>query len=111
MAFGRPLGISSIGICCPPQELTTDMNILRLRESMVRFTVLARQILSCGRLVDARIDEFTDATRALLDTVLETLQFDVAWKSEGSTSSQDLWSLRVVAAGTLTFSPVVRNHG
>ncbi|USP76229.1 mitochondrial protein cyt-4 [Curvularia clavata] len=98
MMFGRPLGISSIGTCCLPQELTTDMNILRFREFMVRFTVLARQILGCGRLMDARIDEFTDAMRALLDTVPETLQFDEARKGEGNAASQELWSLRVMAA-------------
>lgn len=103
MTFRRRLGISSIGTCCTPQELTTDINILRFREFVTSFTVLARQILGCGRLLEGRIDELTDAMRALLETIPEALHFNEAWKDEGNASSQDIWSLRVMAAGALKF--------
>lgn len=102
MTFGRPLGISSIGTCCWPQELTTDPIVRRFGEFMAQFTVLARQILSSDRLINLRIDELTDALRRLLDTIPEILQFNAAWNRPENTSSHELWPLMNMAAGTFT---------
>ncbi|KAF2469104.1 uncharacterized protein BDR25DRAFT_289297 [Lindgomyces ingoldianus] len=82
MTLGRPLGISGIGDCPPPHELTTDPTILRFGEFVHRFTILARQILSSDRLTNTKIDEFTDRLRALLDTMPENLQFNESWLCE-----------------------------
>ncbi|ORX96802.1 fungal-specific transcription factor domain-domain-containing protein [Clohesyomyces aquaticus] len=82
MTLGRPLGISGIGDCPPPHELTTDPTILRFGEFVNHFTILARRILSSDRLTNARIDEFTDELRALLDTMPENLQFNESWLNE-----------------------------
>ncbi|CAI6334910.1 unnamed protein product [Periconia digitata] len=79
MILGRPLGISGIGDCPPPHELTTDPRMLRFGESVNHFTVLARQILSCDCLTNTKIDEFTDILKGLLDTMPEQLQFDASW--------------------------------
>jgi hypothetical protein len=79
VTLGRPLGISGIGDCPWPHELTTDPTMLRFGEFVNHFTVLARQILSSDRLTNLRIDDFTDALRSLLETMPETLQFDESW--------------------------------
>jgi hypothetical protein len=97
MTLGRPLGISGIGDCTPPHELTTNPQMLRFSEFVNYFTVLARQILGSDRLTNARIDEFTDSIRALLDTMPEMLQFDSSWLSE-ETEIPD-WPLSAMAAG------------
>jgi hypothetical protein len=98
MTLGRPLGISGIGDCPWPHELTTDPTILRFGEFVNHFTVLARHILSSDRSTNAKLDDFTDALRALLDTMPETLQFDESWIRD-ETDIPD-WPLRVMAAGT-----------
>src|SRR3954470_17602520 len=54
MTLGRPLGISGIGDCPPPHELTTNPLIFRFGEFVNQFTVLARQILSSDRLNNTR---------------------------------------------------------
>ncbi|KAF2002040.1 hypothetical protein P154DRAFT_403841, partial [Amniculicola lignicola CBS 123094] len=82
MTLGRPLGISGIGDCPPPYELTSNPTHLRFGEFVNHFTVLARQILSSDRLSNAKIDEYTDALRKLLDTMPEQLQFDESWLNE-----------------------------
>ncbi|KAF1846327.1 uncharacterized protein K460DRAFT_356017 [Cucurbitaria berberidis CBS 394.84] len=79
MTLGRPLGISGIGDCPWPQELTTDTAMLRFGEFVNHFTILTRQILSSDRLTLQKIDDFTEALRGLLDTMPETLQFDESW--------------------------------
>jgi hypothetical protein len=71
--------------------------MLRFSEFVNYFTVLARQILGSDRLTNARIDEFTDSIRALLDTMPEMLQFDSSWLSE-KTEIPD-WPLSAMAAG------------
>ncbi|KAF1944955.1 hypothetical protein EJ02DRAFT_452044 [Clathrospora elynae] len=96
LTLGRPLGISGIGDCPWPRELTTDATMLRFGEFANHFTVLARQILSSDRLTNIRIDDFTDAFRGLLDTMPETLQFDESW-SRRETSIPD-WPLSAMAA-------------
>ncbi|KAK4979395.1 hypothetical protein LTR28_005040 [Elasticomyces elasticus] len=96
MTLGRPLGISGIGDCPPPETLTTNQTILRLGEFVDQFTVLARQILSCDRLVNAKIDEFTDKLLALWDTMPEMLQFNEGWLQEGHQVPE--WPLDAMAA-------------
>ena len=71
MTLGRPLGISGIGDCLPPEPLTTNPIILRLDEFVNQLTVLARQILSSDRLTNGKIDNFTDRLRALWDAMVE----------------------------------------
>jgi hypothetical protein len=102
MTLGRPLGISGIGDCPPPHELTTNPTVLRFGEFGHHFTVLARQILSSDRLSNIKIDEFTDALRALLDTMPESLQFHESWIDEGKEIPE--WPLGAMAAGTLHLS-------
>jgi hypothetical protein len=96
MTLGRPLGISGIGDNPWPIELTTDPVLLRFGEFVNHFTVLARHIMSSGRLTSSRIDELTDALRKLLDTIPETLQFDDRWTSP-ETNLPDLYA---IATGT-----------
>jgi hypothetical protein len=88
ITLGRPLGISGIGDCPWPHELTTDPTMLRFSEFVNRFTVLARQILSSDRLTNLRIDDFTDALRGLLETMPETLQFDDSWIQPENTTPE-----------------------
>lgn len=98
MTLGRPLGISGIGDCPPPHELTTDPQTLRFGEFINHFTILARQILSSDRLTNAKIDEFTDSLGGLLDTMPEMLQFDRSWLEERTELPE--WPLNAMAVGT-----------
>ena len=98
MTLGRPLGISDMGDCPPPHELTTDPQMLRFSEFINHFTILARQILSSDRLTNAKIDEFTDLLGVLLDTMPEMLQFDESWLNEDNELPE--WPLSAMAAGT-----------
>lgn len=97
MTLGRPLGISGIGDCPPPHELTTDPRMLRFGEFINHFTILARQILSSDRLTNAKIDEFTDQLRGLLDTMPEMLQFDDSWLDKDKEIPE--WPLSAMSAG------------
>lgn len=99
MTLGRPLGISGIGDCPPPEPLTTNPTIIRLTEYVNQFTVLARQILCSDRLTNAKIDDFTDRLRALWDTMPEILQFDQTWLEESKEIPE--WPLDAMAAGKL----------
>ncbi|KZM25767.1 DNA binding [Ascochyta rabiei] len=92
----RPLGISGIGDCPPPHELTTDPRTLRFGEFTNHFTIMARQILSSDRLTNVKIDEFTDLLSGLLDTMPEALQFDESWLDEDKELPE--WPLSVMAA-------------
>jgi hypothetical protein len=98
ITLGRPLGISGIGDCPWPHELTTDPTMLRFGEFVNHFTVLSRQILSSDRLTNLRIDDFTDALRGLLETVPETLQFDDSWTQPENTTPEH----GAMAAGMLS---------
>ncbi|KAI9659144.1 MAG: hypothetical protein M1821_002104 [Bathelium mastoideum] len=95
MTLGRPLGISGIGDCPPPEPLTTDPTILRFSEFVNQFTVLARQILSSSRLSNSKIDDFTDKLQSLWDTLPEMLQFDESWLEEDKPVPE--WPLNVMA--------------
>lgn len=97
MTLGRPLGISGIGDCPPPHELTTDPRMLRFSEFANFFTILARQILGSERLTNAKIDEFTDSLTRLMDTMPEMLQFDKSWLRDETEIPE--WPLSAMAAG------------
>lgn len=97
MTLGRPLGISGIGDCPPPEELTTDPTVLRFSECVNTFTLLARQILSSDRLNNAKIDEFTDELLKLWDTVPQALQFGDTWLVKNTEIPE--WPMNVMAAG------------
>lgn len=97
MTLGRPLGISGIGDCPPPHELTTNPQMLRFGDFVNHFTLLARQILSSDRLTNSKIDEFTDLLRNLLDTMPEMLQFDESWLDKNKEIPE--WPLGTMAAG------------
>jgi hypothetical protein len=103
--LGRPLGISGIGDCPAPFGLTIDPHSLRFREFTARLTVLARQIMANAPLTNAKIDEITDALRALLVTIPETIGFDESWV-EGEVESSG-WPLGAMAAGTLSHAVIV----
>ncbi len=97
MTLGRPLGISGIGDCPPPEPLTTNPTILRLSEYINSFTILARQILSSDRLTIEKIDHFTDRLLALMDTLPEIVQFDETWLEPDKALPE--WPLDAQAAG------------
>ncbi len=97
MTLGRPLGISGIGDCPPPEPLVTDPTIRRLSEYVNQFTVLARQILSSDRLGNSKIDDFTDRLRGLWDTMPELVRFNQEWLSPQKELPD--WPLDAMAAG------------
>ncbi|KAI5195008.1 hypothetical protein E4T39_08399 [Aureobasidium subglaciale] len=82
MILGRPLGISGIGDCPPPEPLTTDPVALRLSEFFDQLTIHGRQILSSTQLTDSKIDLYTDRLIALWDTMPDSLQFNKSWIKE-----------------------------
>ena len=96
MTLGRPLGISGIGDCPPPEPLTTDPTIMRLFTYISQFTVLARQILSSNALTNAKIDAFTDKLLRLKDTLPDAIQFDATWLDERNPIPE--WPLEAQAA-------------
>jgi hypothetical protein len=104
MTLGRPLGISGIGDCPPPLELTTDRQMLRFGDFVNHFTVLARRALSSDVLNTAKIDELTDEFRSLLDTIPEALQFDESWLAEDKELPE--WPLNAMAAGALSLASI-----
>lgn len=96
MTLGRPLGISGIGDCPPPEPLTTDPTIMRLFTYISQFTVLARQILSSDALTNTKIDIFTDKLLRLKDTLPDVIQFDATWLDENRSIPE--WPLDAIAA-------------
>lgn len=101
VTLGRPLGISGIGDCPPPDSLTTNQTVLRLGEFVNHFTILARQILSSDGLMSiGRIDEFTDKLLGLWDTMPESLQFNESWAQKGTVLPD--WPLDVMSASKYT---------
>lgn len=97
MMLGRPLGISGIGDCPPPEPLTTNPAVLRLGEFVDQLTILGRQILSSSQLSDTKIDMFTDKLIALWDTMPDSLQFNEAWINDEAQIPE--WPLCGSAAG------------
>lgn len=107
VTLGRPLGISGIGDCQPPEPLTTNPTILRLNEFVDHFTILARQILSSDGMMNVgRIDEYTDKLLGLWDTMPEALQFNETWLQQ-ETLLPD-WPLEVMSASKYREPPVSR---
>ncbi|KAI4850334.1 hypothetical protein E4T44_02811 [Aureobasidium sp. EXF-8845] len=82
MILGRPLGISGIGDCPPPDPLIADPVALRLSEFFDQLTILGRQILSSDQLTSSKIDMYTDRLVALWETMPDSLQFNNSWIKE-----------------------------
>jgi hypothetical protein len=100
VTLGRPLGISGVGDCPPPEPLTTNQTVLRLGDFIDRFTILARQILSSDGLMNvSKIDELTDKLLGQWDTMPEALQFNESWLRD-ETALPD-WPLEVMSASKL----------
>src|SRR5437667_10551999 len=59
MTLRCPLGISAIGDCDPPIQLTSDTTAIRISQYTSNFTILARQIL-CEQLNNIKIDQFSN---------------------------------------------------
>ena len=97
MTLGRPLGISGIGDCPPPEPLTTNPTIVRLSEHINMFTIQARQILSSDNLTTQKIDEYTDKLLDLRDTLPDIVQFDETWNDLNKPIPD--WPLDAIAAG------------
>ncbi|KAI4725437.1 hypothetical protein E4T49_06788 [Aureobasidium sp. EXF-10728] len=96
MTLGRPLGISGIGDCPPPDPLTTDPVALRLNEFFDQLTIHGRQILSSNQLTDSKIDMYTDRLIALWDTMPDSLQFNRSWIEEETAIPE--WPMETRAA-------------
>jgi len=97
VTLGRPLGISGLGDCPPPEPLTTNPTILRLGEFVDHFTIVARQVLGSDGLMNVpRIDEFTDKLLGLWDTMPEALQFNESWLRQDIPLPE--WPLEVMSA-------------
>lgn len=79
ITLGRPLGISSMGDCPPPEPLVQDPLVQSLSNYISQFTILTRQILSSGYLNAHQIDEFTEQLFALKRTLPSIVQFDETW--------------------------------
>lgn len=104
MTLGRPLGISGIGDCPPPEPLTTDPVALRLSEFFDQLTIQGRQILSSNQLTDSKIDMYTDRLIALWDTMPESLQFNRSWIEEDTQIPE--WPMETRAASEIHLNRV-----
>ncbi|GAB7350187.1 hypothetical protein MBLNU459_g0849t1 [Dothideomycetes sp. NU459] len=104
MILGRPLGISGIGDCPPPEPLTTDPSVLRLGGFVDQLTILGRQILGSNQLMDTKIDNFTDKLIALWDTMPDALQFSRSWADPKTQIPE--WPLNAMAASALAVSRI-----
>ncbi|KAL9615344.1 MAG: hypothetical protein Q9167_000172 [Letrouitia subvulpina] len=93
--LGRPLGISSMGDCPPPEPLVWNA-ATSLSNYISQFTILARQILSAGYLNASRIDHFTEQLLTLKATLPDSVQFDETWLNPEKTGPG--WPLDVQAA-------------
>ncbi|KAL8939534.1 MAG: hypothetical protein Q9211_002699, partial [Gyalolechia sp. 1 TL-2023] len=79
VTLGRPLGISSMGDCPPPESLVQDPVVQSLSNYISQFTILTRQILSIGYLNANQIDGFTEQLLHLRSTLPSIVQFDDTW--------------------------------
>ncbi|KAL8766151.1 MAG: hypothetical protein Q9209_006991 [Squamulea sp. 1 TL-2023] len=79
ITLGRPLGISSMGDCPPPELLVQDPLVQSLANYISQFTILTRQILSAGYLNANQIDDYTEQLLALKRTLPSIIQFDETW--------------------------------
>ncbi|KAI4279492.1 MAG: hypothetical protein LQ337_000193 [Flavoplaca oasis] len=79
ITLGRPLGISSMGDCPPPEPLVHDPLVQSHANYISQFTILTRQILSAGYLNANQIDDYTEQLLALKQTLPNVIQFDETW--------------------------------
>lgn len=79
ITLGRPLCISSMGDCPPPEPLVQDPVVQSLSNYISQFTILTRQILSAGYLNPNQIDDFTEQLFALKQTLPTIIHFDETW--------------------------------
>lgn len=79
MALGRPMAISSMGDCRPPEPIVQDPNLQSLSNYLVQFSILGRQILSAGYLNNDQIDKFSDDLLALQKTLPAPILLDMSW--------------------------------
>ena len=79
MALGRPLAISSVGDCPAPDPVVPDPIVQSLSNFTSQFTILGRQILSAGRLINDQIDSFTDQLLSLYQSLPDAIRFDETW--------------------------------
>lgn len=96
VALGRPLGISSMGDCPPPEPLVADPIVQSLSNYINQYTLLARQILSAGYLNNEQIDLFTDQLIGLKRSLPEPVSFDQSWLNHDKPLPP--WPLDVQAA-------------
>ena len=109
VTLGRPLGISGIGDCPPPEPLTTNPTMLRLSQFINHFTILTRQILSSDGLMGVlKIDELTDKLIGLWDTMPASLQFNETWTQEGASLPE--WPLEVLSASEYRYLLTYRSY-
>ena len=79
MALGRPMAISSMGDCRPPEPIVQDPLVQSLSNYLVQFSILGRQILSAGYLNNDQIDKFSDELLALQKTLPALISLDMSW--------------------------------
>lgn len=80
VTLGRPLGISGLGDCPPPEPLSVNALELRLTKIIQHFTILARQILASSELLKVtQVDHFTDCLVSLWETMPGSLKFNESW--------------------------------
>lgn len=79
MALGRPMAISSMGDCRPPEPIVQDPLVQSLSNYLVQFSILGRQILSAGYLTNDQIDKFSDELLALQKTLPALISLDMSW--------------------------------
>ena len=79
MALGRPMAISSMGDCRPPEPIVPDPLVQSLSNYLVQFSILGRQILSAGYLNNDQIDKFSDDLLALQKTLPPLISLDMSW--------------------------------
>ena len=79
MTLGRPLAISSMGDCPPPEPIVLDPVIQSLSNYITQFTILGRRILSTAYLSNEQIDTYSDELLELSATLPAMMQFDGTW--------------------------------
>lgn len=77
--LGRPLAISGMGDCPPPEAILLGSAMQNLSDFTTQFSILGRQILATGCLSNAKIDRLTDELLTLHQKLPKALQFDVTW--------------------------------
>ena len=94
--LGRPLGISSMGDCPPPEPTANDPIMQNFSDYITHFTILARQILSTGYLTNEIIDSYSDQLLELRETLPLPLKFSSTWLNPDH--QQPSWPMDAQAA-------------